>query len=165
MYVLYTISKVLRNPRGGNISKLRKSVTAFFPAVTHVEKVFCISACLMSTKMVQYYPQCTGNFGLHETWCCWQYGACPGLIISDQIHLLHFSAFYILNCCYNMFLNSCIYSVCLCPYIRIIIFSDTSKSLILCNMSSWYCWKRGKKRWKHPPSDKQSYRRPDQEHL
>jgi len=38
-YVLYNISKVLRNPRGGKLLKLRKSVMAFSPAVTHVEKV------------------------------------------------------------------------------------------------------------------------------
>lgn len=76
-YVLYNISKVLRNPSGGNYWKVLKSVMAFFSIAAHVKIMdFCMSACLMSTQRVQYYPQSTRNFVLHETWYWVQYSAC-----------------------------------------------------------------------------------------
>ena len=143
-------------------------MTAFFPDVTHVEKSdFCISACLMSTKIVQYYPHSTRNIGLYETSCWMQYSASPGLFSAQpssfklllrikkilahekkdvnrtfnrQPCQFRASVFYILNCCYSMFLASCIDIVCMCPYIRIVIFSNTfSKSRIVCTMNSGYC--------------------------
>jgi len=97
----------------------------------------------MSTQTVQYYPQSTRNIGLYETSCWRQYSVCLGIIFrSDSTFTLLWIINYILNRCYNMLLASCIDIVCLCPYIRIVTVSDTfSKSLIVCNISSGYCWK------------------------
>ena len=77
---LYYISKVLKNPSGGKKLKTTKISDIFLCCHPCWKRDFCISACLMSTQMVPYYPQSTRNFNLYETSCWMQYSVCPGLI-------------------------------------------------------------------------------------